>query len=96
MEHEITDVLSLLFSIMNFYLYSDTFIHFYLIIFMNSCALFLCVCTFSDVVGVCVCVDREAYICKLQCKWTLAVFPYLTPMRTGSKLLVFFTTILSA
>ena len=41
-------------------------------------------------------VERKEYIGQLQCKWTFAVFPYLTPMRTGSKLLVFFTTILSA
>lgn len=60
------------------------------------CIIYVYVFAHLVMLWVCVCVDREAYICKLQCKWTFAVFPYLTPMRIGSKLLVFFTTILSA
>ena len=64
------------------------------------CIIYVCIyiyiCVFAHLVLLGVRVERKEYIGQLQCKWTFAVFPYLTPMRTGSKLLVFFTTILSA
>ena len=64
------------------------------------CIIYVCIyiyiCVFAHLVLLGVRVERKEYIGQLQCKWTFAVFPYLTPMTTGSKLLVFFTTILSA
>ena len=55
---------------MNFYLYSDTFINFYLIIiFMDSCALFMYICVFAHLVLLWgVRVERKEYTGQLQCK----------------------------
>ena len=62
------------------------------------CIIYVCIYiyVFAHLLPLGVRVERKEYIGQLQCKWTFAVFPYLTPMTTGSKLLVFFTTILGA
>lgn len=79
----IADVLSLLFSIMNFYfllpkLTVIMFAFFSILSYINiefMCIIYvhMCVCTFSAVVK-CVRVERKEYTGQLQCKWTLAVF----------------------